>query len=97
MNSNSSSFSDDVLRVKTDILAVMDENFDRAPGAGRNRNVAADHGLMATAGETETKTTLFNQREPLRQPRTVPPFAENNISTAPEMGAGGREMSTNVS
>lgn len=75
----------------------MDENFDRAPGAGRNRNVAADPGLMASAGEIETKPTLFNQREPLRQPRTVPPFPENNISNATDMGAGGGEMSTYVS
>lgn len=97
MNSISSSFSDAVLRVKTDKPAVMDENFDRAPGAGRTRNVPVNPGLMGTAGDIETKTALFSQREPLRQPRTVPPYAENNISTATDMGAGGREMSTNVS
>ncbi|XP_072243652.1 polyadenylate-binding protein-interacting protein 1 isoform X1 [Leuresthes tenuis] len=60
----------------------MTENFDRAPGAGRVRNVPADPGLVGNAGENDTKTTLFNQREPLRQPRTTQPFAENNSGTA---------------
>ncbi|KAM3610872.1 uncharacterized protein V6R79_009963 [Siganus canaliculatus] len=58
----------------------MNENFDRAPGAGRTRNFLADPGLAS--GDAETKTTIFNQREPLRQPRTSPPFSENNTSTA---------------
>ncbi|CAG5924779.1 unnamed protein product [Menidia menidia] len=60
----------------------MTENFDRAPGAGRARNVATDHGLVGNAGESDTKTTLFNQREPLRQPRTTQPFAESNSGAA---------------
>lgn len=94
---DSSYFSDAVLRVKTDKPAVMDENFDRAPGAGRTRNLPADPGPMGTAGDTDTKTALFNQREPLRQPRTAPPFTDNNFSTANDIGAGGRELSTNAS
>ncbi|XP_031711975.1 polyadenylate-binding protein-interacting protein 1 [Anarrhichthys ocellatus] len=63
----------------------MDESFDRAPGAGRTRNVLADPNN--TAGG-DTKGTLFNQREPLRQPRTSPPFGESNISTAGVMAGG---------
>lgn len=82
-------YSDAVLRLKT---AVMDDNFDRAPGAGRSRNVPTEPGLMGTAGEIETKTALFNQREPLRQPRTAPPFTDNNISTANDIGTGGRRL-----
>ncbi|XP_044052313.1 polyadenylate-binding protein-interacting protein 1 isoform X2 [Siniperca chuatsi] len=66
----------------------MNENFDRAPGAGRTRNLPAEPRLVGTAGDGDTKTTLFNQREPLRQPRTSPPFPENNISTANDMGGG---------
>lgn len=60
----------------------MGDHFDRAPGAGRSRNVATEPGLVGNAGEIETKSALFNQREPLRQPRTAPPFADNNISAA---------------
>lgn len=60
----------------------MNENFDRAPGAGRARNLPADHGLLGAAGNGDPKMTLLNQREPLRQPRTSPPFAENNVSAS---------------
>ncbi|KAM7415873.1 hypothetical protein PAMA_018099 [Pampus argenteus] len=63
----------------------MNENFDRAPGAGRTRNYPTDPGLLGSAGDGDTKTTLFNQREPLRQPRTSPPFNENNISPSYDM------------
>ncbi|XP_070760507.1 polyadenylate-binding protein-interacting protein 1 [Enoplosus armatus] len=66
----------------------MDENFDRAPGAGRTRNLLADPGLVGNAADGDTKTTVFNQREPLRQPRTSPPFAENNISPANDLTGG---------
>lgn len=53
----------------------MDETFDRAPGAGRTRNVLPYPGNPGSAGDcAETKTSHFNQREPLRQPRTSPPF-----------------------
>lgn len=65
----------------------MDESFDRAPGAGRTRMYLADPGLSGTAGDGGPKTTLFNQREPLRQPRTSPPNVENNI-TADVMAGG---------
>ncbi|XP_056275840.1 polyadenylate-binding protein-interacting protein 1 isoform X2 [Pseudoliparis swirei] len=64
----------------------MDETFDRAPGAGRTRNVLADPGLTGEGGDT--KAALFNQREPLRQPKTSPPFAENNISAADSFAGG---------
>ncbi|KAM8760288.1 polyadenylate-binding protein-interacting protein 1 [Acanthopagrus schlegelii] len=66
----------------------MEENFDRAPGAGRTRNLPVDPGLVGNAGAGDTKPAFFNQREPLRQPRTLPPFGENNISTANDMAAG---------
>lgn len=66
----------------------MNDNFDRAPGAGRTRNLPADPGFAGGAGEGDAKTTLFNQREPLRQPRTSPPFAENNVSSTNDMVAG---------
>ncbi|XP_018528622.1 polyadenylate-binding protein-interacting protein 1 [Lates calcarifer] len=66
----------------------MNQNFDRAPGAGRARNLPVESGLPGTAGDGDTKTTFFNQREPLRQPRTSPPFAENNISTASDVVGG---------
>lgn len=73
----------------------MNENFDRAPGAGRTRYLPTEPGLLGTSGDGDTKATRFNQREPLRQPRTSPPYAENNISTANEIGNGeGRELAT---
>lgn len=56
----------------------MNENFDRAPGAGRARGFPADSGLVTNAVDGDAKAPLFNQREPLRQPRTNPPFTENN-------------------
>ncbi|XP_022063464.1 polyadenylate-binding protein-interacting protein 1 [Acanthochromis polyacanthus] len=66
----------------------MNDNFDRAPGAGRTRNLPADPGFGGGTGDADSKTTLFNQREPLRQPRTSPPFAENNVGSTIDMGAG---------
>uniref|UniRef100_A0A8C2WKZ0 Polyadenylate-binding protein-interacting protein 1 n=1 Tax=Cyclopterus lumpus TaxID=8103 RepID=A0A8C2WKZ0_CYCLU len=67
----------------------MDETFDRAPGAGRTRNFLADPGLADNPEDGgETKAVLFNQREPLRQPKTSPPFAENNISAADSVAGG---------
>ncbi|XP_036386053.1 polyadenylate-binding protein-interacting protein 1-like [Megalops cyprinoides] len=68
----------------------MTENFDRAPGAGRNRLKPnspglgeQDSGRLAEAGEGDAKASFFNQREPLRQPRTSPPLVEsNNLSGA---------------
>uniref|UniRef100_A0AAQ5ZCJ1 Polyadenylate-binding protein-interacting protein 1 n=1 Tax=Amphiprion ocellaris TaxID=80972 RepID=A0AAQ5ZCJ1_AMPOC len=70
----------------------MNDNFDRAPGAGRTRNLPADPGFVGGTGDADSKTTLFNQREPLRQPRTSPPFAENNVSSTTDMVAGGRRF-----
>ncbi|XP_049435300.1 polyadenylate-binding protein-interacting protein 1 isoform X2 [Epinephelus fuscoguttatus] len=67
----------------------MNESFDRAPGSGRSRNLPTDPGLADIVGDGDTKTQLFNQREPLRQPRTSPPFAENNMSAANAIAAGG--------
>lgn len=66
----------------------MNDNFDRAPGAGRTRNLPADPGFVGGTGDVDSKTSLFNQREPLRQPRTSPPFAENNVSSTTDMVAG---------
>lgn len=61
----------------------MNDPFDRAPGAGRSRvnpgEAVEFPGASVTDGDT-TRPRLFNQREPLRQPRTTPPFSENNIS-----------------
>ncbi|XP_034547838.1 polyadenylate-binding protein-interacting protein 1 [Notolabrus celidotus] len=64
----------------------MNENFDRTPGAGRSRNLPGEPGFVGSAVDGETRTTLFNQREPLRQPRTCPPFAENNSSSTNDVG-----------
>ncbi|XP_070821350.1 polyadenylate-binding protein-interacting protein 1 [Chaetodon trifascialis] len=66
----------------------MNENFDRTPGAGRTRTLPADPGLVGSDVDGVTKTALFNQREPLRQPRTSPPFAENNSSTGLDVAVG---------
>lgn len=71
----------------------MNENFDRAPGAGRARNVPGEPGLASPGGSTDAKN-LLNQREPLRQPRTSPPFAENNINAVNDAAGGdARRMS----
>nr|XP_057926270.1 polyadenylate-binding protein-interacting protein 1 [Doryrhamphus excisus]XP_057926271.1 polyadenylate-binding protein-interacting protein 1 [Doryrhamphus excisus] len=67
----------------------MNENFNRAPGAGRSRNLPADSGLPSAVWNSDSNVTLFNQREPLRQPRTYPPPGDYNITTATENGAGG--------
>lgn len=93
VNSIQSPFADGVLRVAADERAVMSENFDRAPGAGRTRSLTADPAVLDTTGDGDSQTMLFNQREPLRQPRTSPPYAENSISTANDVVAGGRELS----
>ncbi|XP_019954911.1 polyadenylate-binding protein-interacting protein 1 isoform X1 [Paralichthys olivaceus] len=65
----------------------MNHNFDRAPGAGRSYNLPADPGFGA-AGDDDTKPQLFNQRGPLRQPRSVPLFSENNTSPAGDAVGG---------
>ncbi|KAK5605586.1 hypothetical protein CRENBAI_009705 [Crenichthys baileyi] len=65
----------------------MNDKFDRAPGAGRTRGAPADPRLPVNVGGSDAETSLFNQREPLRQPRTVPPFPE--ISTNETAGLPG--------
>ncbi|XP_017267731.1 polyadenylate-binding protein-interacting protein 1 [Kryptolebias marmoratus] len=79
----------------------MNENFDRAPGAGRTRNpIPADPGFgVVNTGDSDTKSTLFNQREPLRQPRTSPPFGESNIASGAGSvpGGGGNPQQSSTS
>ncbi|XP_013867216.1 polyadenylate-binding protein-interacting protein 1 [Austrofundulus limnaeus] len=77
----------------------MNDNFDRAPGAGRTRSVlpAVPGFAVGSAGDSDTKSTLFNQREPLRQPRTTPPFGEGNTASGASgvlIGAGNPQQST---
>ncbi|XP_077376882.1 polyadenylate-binding protein-interacting protein 1 isoform X1 [Festucalex cinctus] len=67
----------------------MNENFNRAPGAGRSRNLPADATLPSTGWDSDSRVTFFNQREPLRQPRTYPAPGDSHISTATENGAAG--------
>lgn len=56
----------------------MNDNFNRAPGAGRIRTAPADPGFVGTAGDPNTGTTFYNQAlSPLRQPRTSPSFTES--------------------
>ncbi|CAJ1069215.1 polyadenylate-binding protein-interacting protein 1 [Xyrichtys novacula] len=74
----------------------MNDNFDRTPGAGRSRNLPGDPaGFVGTAVDSDTKTTLFNQREPLRQPRTCPPVSENNSSSSAGEGTVGDSKKQN--
>ncbi|RVE67946.1 hypothetical protein OJAV_G00086890 [Oryzias javanicus] len=68
----------------------MNENFDRAPGAGRSRNPAADPGVMANIGHDDSKSMFLNQLEPLRQPRTTPPVAESSAAAISVCAAGDR-------
>ncbi|KAJ8338769.1 hypothetical protein SKAU_G00355550 [Synaphobranchus kaupii] len=67
----------------------MTDDFDRAPGAGRNRLKPNSPGLgeqesgrLPEPDEGDAKAPFFNQREPLRQPRTSPPSVENNNLSA---------------
>lgn len=56
----------------------MNDNFNRAPGAGRIRSPPADPGFVGAAGDPNTSTTFYNQTvSPLRQPRTSPSFTES--------------------
>ncbi|KAM4579300.1 LOW QUALITY PROTEIN: polyadenylate-binding protein-interacting protein 1 [Fundulus diaphanus] len=66
----------------------MNESFDRAPGAGRARGAPADPGLPVNARDGDAKTSLFSQREPLRQPRTVPPFPESSANATAGIPGG---------
>ncbi|XP_037114986.1 polyadenylate-binding protein-interacting protein 1 [Syngnathus acus] len=67
----------------------MNENFNRAPGAGRSRNLPADAALQSSGWDSDSRLTIFNQREPLRQPRSYPAPGDCNVSTATENGAAG--------
>ncbi|MEQ2220449.1 hypothetical protein ILYODFUR_005550, partial [Ilyodon furcidens] len=66
----------------------MNDKFDRAPGAGRTRGAPADPRLPVNVGGSDAETSLFNQREPLRQPRTVPPFPEINTNATAGLPGG---------
>ncbi|XP_020345976.1 polyadenylate-binding protein-interacting protein 1 [Oncorhynchus kisutch] len=66
----------------------MTENFDRAPGAGRAHIKPRSPGL-ADVGDGDA-TSVFNQREPLRQPRTSPPLTENNPNNSEAIGEESR-------
>ncbi|KAI4821218.1 hypothetical protein KUCAC02_029160 [Chaenocephalus aceratus] len=61
---------------------MNEDCFNRAPGAERARHFPADPGLVGSTGNGDSRTPLFNQREPLRQPRTSPPYSENSTSAA---------------
>ncbi|XP_062310498.1 polyadenylate-binding protein-interacting protein 1 isoform X1 [Osmerus eperlanus] len=68
-------------------MSNITENFDRAPGAGRTRQQSTGAG----GGDRDAKTYVFNQREPLRQPRTSPPLVENNTGSGGDaIGGDGR-------
>lgn len=67
----------------------MNDPFDRAPGAGRSRVNPGEHGFTGSSpAEGDTRPSLFSQREPLRQPRTCPPFPDTNIGPNCDVGAG---------
>ncbi|XP_041753174.1 polyadenylate-binding protein-interacting protein 1 [Coregonus clupeaformis] len=66
----------------------MTENFDRTPGAGRVRIKPRRPGL-ADVGDS---TSVFNESEPLRQPRTSPPLTENT-NTSEAIGGESRRPS----
>ncbi|KAG7489501.1 polyadenylate-binding protein-interacting 1 [Solea senegalensis] len=68
----------------------MNQNFERARGAGGTRNSPGEPGFAVLGGDDGVaETTLFNQSEPLRQPRTMPPLSENNISATSDAVVGG--------
>lgn len=63
----------------------MAESFDRAPGAERTRGKAScpavGDAYPARQGEGDPGASVFNQCEPLRQPRTSPPTTENTTGS----------------
>ncbi|XP_061623496.1 polyadenylate-binding protein-interacting protein 1 isoform X1 [Phyllopteryx taeniolatus] len=65
----------------------MNENFNRAPGAGRSRNLPADAAHSSAVWDSSNQLPFFNQRGPLRQPQTYTAPGHSNISTATENGA----------
>ncbi|KAL6466267.1 hypothetical protein MHYP_G00264000 [Metynnis hypsauchen] len=60
----------------------MAESFDRAPGAGRTRGKASGPAggdlYSGPPAEQDAGASVFNQCEPLRQPRTSPPTPESS-------------------
>ncbi|KAM4745716.1 polyadenylate-binding protein-interacting protein 1 [Anableps anableps] len=66
----------------------MNENFDRAPGAGRTRGAPVDPAMAVNARDGDAKALVFNQREPLRQPRSVPPFPESSANATAGLSGG---------
>lgn len=56
----------------------MNDPFDRAPGAGRSRMNPGEPGFTGSPGEGDSRSSLFSQREPLRQPRSCPPFPDSS-------------------
>ncbi|XP_077571904.1 polyadenylate-binding protein-interacting protein 1 [Stigmatopora nigra] len=76
----------------------MNDNFNRAPGAGRSRQhpPPVDAALPTTVWDNDGRLTVFNHGEPLRQPRTYPSAGDFNISTATENGDGGDSKRQNV-
>lgn len=60
----------------------MNDPFDRAPGAGRSRINPGEYGFTGSPSEDDARPSLFSQREPLRQPRTCPPFPDTTSSSA---------------
>ncbi|XP_053276767.1 polyadenylate-binding protein-interacting protein 1 [Pleuronectes platessa] len=66
----------------------MNQNFDRAPGAGRSYSLAADPGFVGAGDDDANKPPLFDRRGPLRQPRSMPLYAESNISPTSEAVGG---------
>uniref|UniRef100_A0A1A7YLD9 Polyadenylate-binding protein-interacting protein 1 n=1 Tax=Iconisemion striatum TaxID=60296 RepID=A0A1A7YLD9_9TELE len=71
---------------------MNENNFDRAPGAGRTRNAPSDPGFVGNTGDGDAICSMFNPREPLRQPRTTPPLVENNGASS-SAGAGYSQQS----
>ncbi|XP_075994722.1 polyadenylate-binding protein-interacting protein 1 isoform X2 [Genypterus blacodes] len=65
----------------------MNDKFDRAPGAEKSRAYAGAPGF-ASGWDEDPTSRLFNQREPLRQPRTSPPFTDLNSSPTGDSAAG---------
>lgn len=73
----------------------MNENFNRAPGAGRIRSPTADPGFVGAAGDPNTSTAFYNQTvSPLRQPRTSPSLTESPHN---ETAGEGGELSDKIS
>ncbi|XP_072289396.1 polyadenylate-binding protein-interacting protein 1 [Eucyclogobius newberryi] len=66
----------------------MNDPFDRAPGAGRNRVNPGDYGCPGATADEDVKPGIFNQREPLRQPRTSPPFSSESSANSGGSDAG---------